>query len=340
MIHLHPIQKKVYCVFLFVLISLLGIQGYAETKVLVPVGQTVGVTLDMEGVTIMDTTDVEDYDGNRYTPAKDSGLRAGDVILTVNGVSITSAKQMEEIVNTQGEDVLEIVAKRHDERQICKVKAKLSKADGHYRLGVWLKDAASGIGTITYFDPETGEIGALGHGISDTMREDVLPIQGGEFWKATVVSIQKGDKGHPGELMGVFSEGKEKLGEIQTNTHVGLKGTISNAASLNTIMDAVAIANREEVQEGSAKILSNIEENKIEEYEVEIQKINTDIQNTKGMVIKVTDEKLLEKTGGIVQGMSGSPVIQNGKLVGAVTHVFVNDPTRGYGIFIENMLQD
>ena len=337
---LYQMKRKICLGFLIFLISLGGTNVYAEERLLVPVGQTVGVTLDMEGVTIVDTTDVEDYDGKRHTPAKDAGLRSGDIIETINGISIESAQQLEEVVNSQGETALEIVARRQGKEKCCKAEAALSNKDGHYRLGVWIKDAASGIGAITYFDPENGEFGALGHGISDNTENGVLPIQGGELWKASVVSVQKGSKGQPGELIGVFAEGKEKLGEIQSNTLVGLTGTLESGVKPDTIMEAVPAAKREEAYEGEAEILANIEENKVEAFSVEIQKINKDTENTKGMVVKITDQRLLDKTGGIVQGMSGSPIIQNGRIVGAVTHVFVNDPTRGYGIFIENMLAE
>ncbi|MBE5039288.1 SpoIVB peptidase [Oscillospiraceae bacterium DSM 107454] len=313
--------------------------GYAKAQVLVPVGQTVGVTLDMEGVTVVDTADVESYDGKKYTPAKDAGIRPGDVIETINGTQMQSAQQLEELVNEQGETDLQVKFRRGEEEKECKVKAALSSLDGHYRIGVWIKDAASGIGTVTYFDPETKEFGALGHGITQQKEQEALPIQGGSILKAAIVSVQKGSKGQPGELIGVFAEDKEKLGSVQSNTMVGLKGVLDGTVKLNASMEPIPVAERTEVTEGAAQILSNIAEDKIEEFDIEIQKINKDEDSTKGMVIHVTDQELLEKTGGIVQGMSGSPIIQNGKLVGAVTHVFVNDPTRGYGIFMDLMLQ-
>lgn len=338
--HLKVSKKRIGIGLLLFFLVLWEIPARAEEIQLIPVGQTVGVTLDMEGVTVVDTTDVEDYDGKRYTPAKDAGLRAGDVIESINGITIESAKQLEEVVNNQGNTELDILAKRKGDEKHFHAAAALSNQDGHYRLGIWIKDAASGIGTITYLNPETMEFGALGHGISENANEDALSIQGGEVWMANVVSIQKGGKGQPGELVGVFAEGKEKLGEVQSNTIVGLKGVVEESKHLNIDMNPLQIASRQDVCEGEAEILANVEENRVERFSVEIQKINKDVTSTKGMVVKVTDPKLLEKTGGIVQGMSGSPIIQNGKLVGAITHVFVDDPTRGYGIFIENMLAE
>lgn len=329
-------NQKIWIGFFIFCIFFCKTSVYAENLSLVPVGQTVGVTLDMKGVTIVDTTDVEDYDGKRHTPAKDAGLKSGDIVKSIDGISIQSARQFEDVVNTRGKNELTVVSERNGKQRECVAKAVLSCKDGHYRLGVWIKDAASGIGTLTYFNPETGQFGALGHGICEN--DKILPIQGGNLLKSSIVSIRKGSKGQPGELIGVFRDDSGILGEIKSNSDVGLKGTL-NEIPENT-EGALPVANREDVKEGNAQILSNIEEDHVEKFDVIIQKINKDPNNTRGMIIKVTDDRLLEKTGGIVQGMSGSPVVQNGKLVGAVTHVFVNDPTRGYGIFIENMLSE
>lgn len=330
-------KKSVHFLLLTLFFSFFNFPAYAEEIFLIPMGQTIGVTLDMKGVTIVDTTDVEDYENKRHTPAKDAGLRSGDCIESIDGMEITSAKQLEDVVNNCGENTVDIIFRRNGKTDSCKIKPELSNKDGHYRIGVWIKDAASGIGTITYCNPETGAFGALGHGISDPTAE-VLSITGGDLWEANVVSVQKGGKGNPGELIAVFSEGKGKLGEVESNSTVGLKGKIQEGEIERISTPPIPIAKREEVTEGTAEIWANVEEEKVEHFSVEIQKINKDTESTKGMIIKITDERLLSKTGGIVQGMSGSPIIQGGKLVGAVTHVFVNDPTRGYGIFIENML--
>ncbi len=331
--------KRTVGYVLAVFFSLTAIQGFAE-EMLIPVGQTVGVTMNMKGVTVVDIADVKGSDGNCVQPGKDAGIRAGDVIESIDGKQVDSAKRFEEIVAEGKGKELKIIARRGHERKSFLVKPALSSTDGKYRLGVWVKDAASGIGTVTYYNPETDEFGALGHGISDHQTGTAIGISGGEILDARIVSIQKGCKGQPGELVGVFGENDRKLGIVEENTEVGLKGRMISGVKFSSLMNAIPIARRKDVQIGKAQILSNIEEGKIEAFEIEIQKINCDTQNSKGMVIKVTDQKLLEKTGGIVQGMSGSPIIQEGKLVGAVTHVFVNDPTRGYGIFIENMLAE
>lgn len=270
---------------------------------LIPVGRTVGVTLDMKGVTVVDTTDVEGENGQRTSPAEEAGLLSGDVILEVNGREIGSAGELEERVRKEGKEEMRLKISRHGEEKDVVIKPSVATEDGNYRMGVWVKDAASGIGTVTYLNPQTMEFGALGHPISEEPDGNPLWIEGGEILDADLVSVQKGDKGQPGELVGVFSEQNDKLGEVSQNTPVGLIGTIKEGASLTEKMEALPIADRAEVEVGAAEILSNIEEGKIQSYQVEIQKINKDKENPKGMVIKVTDPILLEKTGGIVQGM-------------------------------------
>ena len=333
-------MQKIRGIFFVLLFVIFQMTGFAEGISLVPVGQTVGITLDMKGVTVVDTTDVEALDGKRSAPAKDGGIRAGDIIEEIDDSPIDSASDMERLIANCGGEEMKLIIRRGENRKECKVTPTLSADDEKYRIGVWIKDAASGIGTITYFNPETKEFGALGHGITEMPEQKVISIRNGEVLDASIVSVRKGGKGQPGELVGVFTEDDRKLGNVSANTEVGLKGTIDEPKELKTVMEPITVAERSEVKEGDAEILANVEEGKIEKFSVEIQKINKDANNPKGMVIKVTDNRLLDKTGGIVQGMSGSPIIQNGKLVGAVTHVFVNDPSRGYGIFIENMLAE
>lgn len=313
---------------------------FAEEKTLMPVGKTIGITLNIKGVIVTETTEVIDYDGKKSFPAKEAGIESGDSIEKVNGHVVTSARDFEEIINENGATPLNLTVNRNGKVKEVTVNATLSCIDGFYRIGVWIKDAASGIGTITYVDPISKEFGALGHAISEIPDGTPLPISNGDILDAAVVSVHKGEKGTPGELIGIFTDDNKKLGEINSNTPIGIKGIINENSTLIENSKEISVAKRHEVYEGDAQILSNIEEDHIETFSVEIQKINKDETNTRGMIIKVTDSRLIEKTGGIVQGMSGSPVIQNGKLVGAVTHVFVNDPTRGYGIFIENMLAD
>ncbi len=210
-----------------------------------------------------------------------------------------------------------------------------SPADKAYKLGVWVRDSIQGIGTVTFFDEETNRFGALGHGIYDVDTGGLMSLKQGHITSAQLTDIVKGEKGVPGELEG-FIAADEVLGDITKNTEIGIFGDAKTAAFTG---DSYPIGVQTEVEENKATILSNIAGDTVIPYEIEIEQVNHFAKdNNKGMVIHVTDERLLEQTGGIVQGMSGSPIMQNGKLIGAVTHVFVNDPTRGYGIFIENML--
>lgn len=310
--------------------------GAEENKKLIPMGQTVGITMELGGVEVVDVGDFTDYDGKTHSPAEDAGVKKGDLILEIDGKEITSANDLKSIVS-EGEVSLKI--RRNGDIKEVTIKPEISKESGNYCMGVWVKDAISGIGTMTYYNPDNGDFGALGHGICNPVTGEVAEITGGDVMRADVVAVQKGSKGEPGELIGVFADGKEKIGEVEKNDSTGIKGSISTG-KIETLNQPLEIATTSDVTEGDAYILSNVDENKVEKFEVKIQKINPDTTSHKNMVIKVTDKNLLDKTGGIVQGMSGSPIIQNGKLVGAVTHVFVNDPTRGYGIFIENMLEE
>ena len=213
-------------------------------------------------------------------------------------------------------------------------------SDNEYKLGLWVRDAASGVGTISFYDPKTDEFGALGHGILDVDTEELIDIARGDIVTSKIVSIVKGEKGKPGELQGSIDNGKT-IGEVYKNTNFGIYGKINNIEGLNHYSDKVMeVMPRDEVKEGKASILCTLDDNKQEEYEIEIEKVYTSTnRSNKNMIIKVTDQRLLEKTGGIIQGMSGSPIIQDGKFVGAVTHVMVNNPEKGYGIFADTMLK-
>ncbi|MEG2669253.1 MAG: SpoIVB peptidase, partial [Oscillospiraceae bacterium] len=309
------------------------IMAEESEKKLVPVGQAIGVTLDLGGIEVVDVVSFYDYDDKKHSPALDAGINVGDSILEINSKEVEDVKSFKEVLNHNGDKEIAILIRRNGENKEVRMTPAISNTDGKFSIGVWIKDAASGIGTLTYYDPETMKFGALGHGITDPKSGKPMDISGGDILCSTIVAIQKGSKGQPGELIGVFADGKEKIGQITDNSENGICGTIKDKTKVNVTSEAIPVANRNEVTEGKAYILSNINENRIEQFEIQIQKINKCENSSKGMVIKITDEKLLEQTGGIVQGMSGSPIIQNGKLVGAITHVFVNEPTRGYGIF-------
>ncbi|HHW30490.1 MAG TPA: SpoIVB peptidase [Clostridiaceae bacterium] len=303
-------------------------------------GNTIGVKIKLDGVLVIAISDVDTVDGTSVMPAKDSGIKPGDVIVEVNGTSINSISDLiDEIDNSQGSE-LSIKYRRGEHEYLTKVKPARSIDDKRYKLGMWVRESTAGIGTLTFYDPSTNWFGALGHGITDIDTGILLPIASGEILVSNILGVKIGKVGNPGELKGVFIEGKN-LGTIEVNTEYGIYGklNVEELPAINNRLYPVGI--RANVKEGPATILANISGDIVEEYDIEILKVSRgSLNGSKGMVIRVTDERLLEETGGIVQGMSGSPIIQNNKIIGAVTHVLVNDPTRGYGIFIEGMLRN
>ena len=314
----------------------------AETKTekcVIPSGRSVGVILSTDGVLVVSLSDVDGVNNKTSSPAKDAGIKNGDLIQSFNGIKTDTVTDLTTAIsNSQGNDC-PIVINRNGNKTELLIKPVKSQNDGLFKIGAWVKDAASGIGTLTFYDPETKSFAALGHGISDPETGKILPISTGNILNSSIVSVTKGEKGIPGELNGIFKEDDPAIGKITLNTPHGIFGSFTTAQLISS--DALPIARRDEVKPGVAYILCSIEGNTVEKFEIEIEKIMPkSISSQKGMVIKITDEALLQKTGGIVQGMSGSPIIQNGKLTGAVTHVFLNEPTRGYGIFIENMLKE
>ena len=302
---------------------------------LVPCGNTIGIKIFTEGLVCVKTSELVSENGKISNPALEYGINAGDIILSVNGAPLSTSEQLALATKTSDGKPVKLLVKRADktfERDFFPV-----KTDEGYKLGLWVRDSTAGIGTLTFYEEDTKLFGALGHPIADSDTGTLMPVSSGAIVSASVFNIKKGVKGEPGELKGIFTGRGNDLGEILKNTNQGIFGTI-NSEQLKTSNCSVPLASRSQVKEGVATILSNVDGENVEEFEIEIQRIikyTTD--NCKDMVIKITDPELIEKTGGIVQGMSGSPILQNGKIVGAVTHVFVNDPTRGYGIFIDNM---
>lgn len=303
-----------------------GVLG-AMPERLVPVGSTVGIRLDAGGLLVVG------FHGEDPSAAKAAGLKKGDVITAVNGVQIDDSDRLKTLLGNCRGEPLDLTVDRNGSRVSLQVTPQQENAD--YRLGVYLRDSISGIGTVTFYDPETGLYGALGHGVNDTESMTLLPLESGEIMPSSVVSVQRGARGAPGVLKGAFDTGTT-LGTVERNTEHGIFGKSRSALSSYSVLP---VADWEQIQTGEAKILANIDQKTVQEYEVEIIRLYPEEQESgRNMLLRVTDPRLLETTGGIVQGMSGSPIIQNDKLIGAVTHVLVNDPTRGYGIFIENML--
>ena len=293
-------------------------------KELIPVGQVVGLELQSGTVTI------ESFDAQLGAEAKAAGLQEGDVLVKINDKAIRCTEDVRQALR-QSTGTVRITVKRGEQTAAYTVKPQIT-ADGP-KLGLYLRQGVTGIGTVTWYDPETGKFGTLGHGVNGSDGR-LLPIMGGNAYCAKVVAVKKGIAGKPGQLVGSV-ENAEPVGSLKKNTVQGVFGQCKQPWE----MPAMEVAEIGQIQTGAATILSTVSADGVQEYSVEILKIYPKTrQNGRNLLLRVTDSRLLEITGGIVQGMSGSPIIQNGKLVGAVTHVLVNDPTTGYGIFIENML--
>lgn len=311
----------------------------AGEHTLIPGGQAVGIRLFMRGVLVVGITNVRAAAGELQSPAKAAGLSPGDIILEVNGVEVQDSDHLGELVSAC-EDEVRLTVERNGRKHAVLAKPETDVTDGQKKLGIWARDSTAGVGTITYYDPSNYAFGALGHPITDVDTGGLLPVKQGEIVDAEIIGIVKGEKGTPGELKGTFSSQRGK-GKISVNTEFGVFG-FTNAIPINPIYpNGVEIGTRTEVRTGEAQILSTIDGNGIQVFSCNIIRINTqNSPGSRGMVVEITDPRLLQKTGGIVQGMSGSPIIQNGKIIGAVTHVFVNDPTKGYAMYIEWMLQN
>ncbi len=307
-----------------------------KTNMLIPGGIPIGIYMDTNGVMVIDTESIEGSNGKLYYPSTDK-IKSGDYIIGINSVEIdTKGQLISEVKNLTDKKV--VLSIRRDDKvfqiNITPVKDK----SGEYKLGIWVRDNLQGLGTLTYIDT-TSNFGALGHGIHDIDTNKLLQINSGELFQASINSVIKGTKGSPGGLEGVIVYNpSNRIGTISGNSEAGIYGQVYDISNLEIDTKPLEIATVNQIKTGAATIRCTIK-NKVEEYEIQILNVNkNESEVNKGLVIQVTDPKLIAMTGGIVQGMSGSPIIQEDRIVGAVTHVFVNDPTRGYGIFIENML--
>ena len=299
----------------------------------IPLGNAIGLKLYTEGVLIVGMSEIE---GKR--PYELSGIKEGDRIISIDDKKIETTEDLIETVNASKGKEVSIKYVRENSEEVTNITPVQTKQN-EYKLGLWVRDAAAGVGTASFYIPSTGMFASLGHGITDIDTGDLITISNGELVSTNIVSIQKGEKGKPGEIKGSI-EGASKIGEVYKNTSFGIFGKVSNKNSLKITEDEMEILNRDEIKKGKAQIICELEDGKKEYYDIEIQRIYTaNNKDNKSMLIKITDERLLEKTGGIIQGMSGSPIIQNGKFVGAVTHVLVNDPTTGYGVFADMMIK-
>lgn len=308
----------------------------------IPGGQSIGVQLHTLGVLVVGHHLVTGKDGS-LSPGEDADIKVGDVILKINGEPVKEMAEVKPYVEKAGKDntPLHMVIKRGKETIKTDLKPMMDKKAKEYRIGLYIRDSATGIGTMTFYDPETQKYGALGHVISDMDTQKPIQIHNGKIVRSTVTSIEKGNNGSPGEKQAKFSLEDNKIGTITKNSPFGIFGKLDKPIKNGKWDKPMPIALSHQVKEGPAKILTVLEDEKVQEFDVEIvSSIPQNFPATKGMIIQVKDPELLKKTGGIVQGMSGSPIIQDGKVVGAVTHVFVNDPTSGYGVHIEWMLEE
>lgn len=311
-----------------------------SSKKVVACGNTVGVKLDIKGILVIGVSDVETSDGQKVIPSKDTGFRPGYVITEVNNNIMDDINDLVEEIDKSSGNPIKIRYRYGNTAGTALLKPVKAAQDNRFHIGLWVRDSTAGIGTLTFYDPQSGTFGALGHGIADIDTGMLMPLETGEILESSILGIKIGKSGIPGELKGIFIE-NTRLGEINKNTETGIYGNLSVEALTKINGTLFPIGLRSQIKEGPAVILSNIDGKKIKEYSIDIQKVSKNNTNgSKGMIIKVTDQELLKATGGIVQGMSGSPIIQGGKIIGAVTHVLINDPARGYGIFIEAMLKN
>lgn len=332
---INKIGKVSFRLNLFNLIPLKNIDVNVIPKTtVVPMGNAIGMKLYTAGVLVVGMSEIE---GKK--PYENSGIKEGDRIIQINQNQIDNTDDLMKAVNKSDGNNIYIKYVR-DEKTITTSIKPLKNSSNEYKIGLWVRDAAAGVGTLTFYEPSSGMFATLGHGIMDIDTAELIKIANGELVTTNILSINKGTKGNPGEIRGTIEAG-HTIGSISKNTKFGVFGTINKTPYLNTSnTNEVQVALREEIKTGKALIICELENGKKEYYDIEIQRIFiSNNKDNKSMLIKVTDKKLLEKTGGIIQGMSGAPIIQNGKFVGAVTHVLVNDPTIGYGVFADIMLK-
>jgi len=305
----------------------------------VPIGEVVGIKLYTSGVLVVGTSSIQGEDGKVYKPYESTGIKEGDSIVSINENIVNSTTELIRAINMcNGQEIKIRYIRNEEERETNIMPIKVG--ENEYKIGLWVRDSAAGVGTVTFYSEEMKTFAALGHAITDIDTGDIIKTSSGEIDGVNIVSIVKGVNEEPGKIQGAIRS-NSLIGNIYKNTDYGIYGIIKNANNLKIdYAKKMNIATREQIILGEASLLSNIN-GQTKEYDIEIQKVfYNNNQDNKSMIIKVTDEELLNKTGGIIQGMSGSPIIQNGKFCGAVTHVFVNNPTIGYAVFADKMVQE
>ncbi|MCI5811451.1 MAG: SpoIVB peptidase [Clostridiales bacterium] len=308
-----------------------------EADYLVPVGRTVGIKIRSGGVIITALSTVETTDGTAC-PAKEAGLQPGDIITRIDGAAVKTAEALVSAVNRRS-GAVELTVQRGEKTVQCRLTPAKDRSGGQRKIGAFVRDSLAGIGTITFYDPQSGVFGALGHGISESETGMRMPLETGTLISSTITGVRRGKRGEPGELVGCFDLAKD-AGQLYSNLDTGLFGMLSRRELYPELLSAepVPVGHEGDVRPGRAEILANVSGTAVQRYEIEIVRVLSTERETKNLYLRVTDPALLAATGGIVQGMSGSPILQDGKLIGAVTHVLVSDPAYGYGILIDHML--
>lgn len=297
-------------------------------------GTPFGIKMVTDGIMVIGTGGVSDLQNQIQNPAKQAGIQEGDVILSLNGEKLSSKKQLNQVIKNCGGKPISMTVRRENDVKTVEVSPVKSFSDNSYHVGLWVRDSSAGIGTMTFYDPQSRCFAGLGHAICDIDTGQIMPLSQGEIVKASIIGVEQGKSGTPGQLLGSFVT-DQPVGTLYSNSCDGVYGKLSSPPPYS---QTIPLAQSHEIQEGAVKILATVQGEKPRLFDAQIEKVSlSQNEPTKNMVIHITDPELLQTAGGIVQGMSGSPIIQNGMLVGAVTHVFVNDPTRGYGIFAENM---
>ncbi len=306
-------------------------------------GHSIGVLLHTQGVMVVGYAGITDSMGRKCFPARDAGIAPGDLILEIEDTPVRGDTQVSFMIDqiARKKKVLRFRVKHEGVLKEYQIKPIFCRETRRYRIGLYVRDGAAGVGTLTFFDPKTKKYGALGHVITDSETNQWLDLREGKIVRATVQGIQQGGRGRIGEKVGIFLGHEETSGDIDKNTKYGIFGKLTNNLKNPLFPEPIPVALGRQVREGPARLLTVLNGEKIESFSVEIQTVFPRPRpDGKAFVLKITDPDLLNRTGGIVQGMSGSPIIQNGRLIGAVTHVFINDPTRGYGVLIESMLEE
>ena len=312
-----------------------------ENAKVVPIGKIIGLKLYTNGVLIVGMSEIEDENNILSKPYENSDIKEGDTILKINEKEIEDIENLKDIVNNSNGKKLELTLLREGSIVTSNI-TPIQTKNNEYKLGLWVKDAATGVGTMTFYEPESKVYAVLGHGITDSDTDSLINIDSGELVTSRIISIKKGEVDEPGEIKGTILN-QQTIGEVIKNTQFGIYGRLNNLTSLNIdTSKEIDVALRDEIELGEAKVLCAVDNSNVaKEYSIEIEKIYIDNDfNNKSMLIKVTDEELLEKTGGIIRGLSGAPILQNGKFIGAITNVLVSNPEIGYAIFGDLMVKE